>query len=237
MVWQRHEAEGAKTPPAAADVLPSLQERIHSVGHTLVAGLHASKRHHAVARLGAADHGRLSRLLAGVAHARPLGPRLIPIRVLGTNADAPGVGAFVKAGGVLKAAANHADLREATDLVAHSAQEMGLDRFQPFLRRADDHLTRTGGMLALLQDVPAPRAPALAPPPSATPSGPRLPPPGQLGPLLRTVLRGAGLAVVAAGLLEAYARQEQERQLRDVIERFRLDPANPADAAAALAFR
>ena len=69
------------------------------------------------------------------------------------------------------------------------------------------------------------------------PPGPRLPPPGQMGPLLRTVLRGAGLAVVAAGLLEAYARQEQERQLRDVIGRFRLDPANPADAAAALAFR
>jgi len=227
----------AKTPSIAVDVLPSLQDRIHNVGHTLVAGLHVSKRHHAIARLGAADHGRLSRLLTGVAHAWPLGPRLIPVRVLGPNADAPGIGAFVKAGGVLRAAATHADLREAADLVARSAQEMGLDRFQPFLRQADDHLTRTGGMLALLQDVPTSKAPTLAPPPSAMPTGPRLPPPGQLGALLRTVLRGAGLAGLAAELLDAYTRQEQERQLRDVIERFRLDPANPADAAAALAFR
>lgn len=175
--------------------------------------------------------------MAGVAHARPLGPRLIPIRVLGTNADAPGVGAFVKAGGVLKAAATHADLREATDLVARGAQEMGLDRFKPFLRRADDHLTQTGGMLALLRDVPTPTAPTLAPPPSAMPAGPRLPPPGQLGALLRTVLRGAGVLGAAAELLDAYTRREQEQQLQDVIERFKLDPTNPADAAAALAFR
>ena len=153
-----------------------------------------------------------------------------------TNADAPGVGAFVKAGGVLKAAATQADLREATDLVARSAQEMGLDRFQPFLRKADDHLTRTGGMLALLQDL-RPTAPAVRPPPSAIPAGPRLPPPGQLGPLLRGVLRGAGLLGLAAGLLDAYTRGEEERQTRAVIERFGLDPSNPADAAAALAFR
>jgi len=237
-MWFGNGTKPIDTSPqsAAKDVLPSLQDRIHNIGHTFVAGLPASKRHHAAARLGAADHGRLDRLLAGVAHARPLGPRLIPIRVLGTNADAPGVGAFVKAGGVLKAAATHADLREATDLVARGAQEMGLDRFKPFLRRADDHLTQTGGMLALLRDVPTPTAPTLAPPPSAMPAGPRLPP-GQLGPLLRTVLRGAGVLGAAAELLDAYTRREQEQQLRDVIERFKLDPTNPADAAAALAFR
>ena len=70
----------------SADVLPSLQDRIHRVGHALVAGLPVSKRHHAVARLDTADHGRLSRLLTGVAHALPLGPRLTSIRVLGTKA-------------------------------------------------------------------------------------------------------------------------------------------------------
>jgi len=172
--------------------------------------------------------------LTGVVHALPLGPRLIPIRVLGTTADAPGIDAFVKAGGVIHAVGSHADLREATDLVGRSAQQMGLHRFQPFLRRADDHLTQTGGMIALLRDVPAP-APA-APPASTTPAGPRLPLPGQLGPLLRTVLRGASLAAVAA-LLDAFTSRAEEQQIRDAIERFKLDPSNPADAAAALAFR
>lgn len=76
--------------------------------------------------------------------ALPNGPRLIAIRVLGTNADAPGIDSFVKAGGTLQAADSHADLREATDLIARSAQEMGLDRFKPFLRKADDYLTQSG---------------------------------------------------------------------------------------------
>ncbi len=169
----------ASPQPAAKDVLPSLQDRIHNLGHTLAAGLPASKRHHAVTRLSTADHGRLDHLLTGVVHALPLGPRLILIRVLGTNADAPGVGAFVKAGGVIHDAETHADLREATDLVARSAQEVGLDRFQSFLRQADDHLTQTGGMVALLRDVPAP---TVAPPQGAASAEPRLPPQGPLTP-------------------------------------------------------
>ncbi len=113
---------------------------------------------------------------------------------------------------------------------------MGLDRFQPFLRQADDHLTQTGGMVALLREMPALVAPPVARPPTTAPAGPWLPPPAQLGPLLRSVLRGALLGA-AAGLLEAYTSREQEQQIRDVIKRFKLDPTNPADAAAALAFR
>ena len=174
--------------------------------------------------------------MTGVVHGLPLGPRIVPRRVLGTNADAPGITSFVKAGAVLKAADSHAAVREATDLVGRSAQEMGLDRFRPFLREADDHLSQTGGTVALLRDVPVPTGPFVARPPVAAPVGPGLPPPGPLGPLLRTVLRGA-LVGAAAGLLKAYASRDQERQLRDVIERFKLDPSNPADAAAALAFR
>jgi len=226
-MWFGHgtKPKDASLGSAPQDVLPPLQDRIHSVGHTLVAGLPRSKRHHAAARLSVADHGHLDRLLTGVAHAHPLGPRLVPLRVLGRNADAPGIGAFVKAGAVIRTASTNADLREATDLVARSAQDMGLDRFKPFLREADDHLARTGGMLALLREVPRPAMPAVSPPP------------GQLGPLLRGALRGTGLLGIAAGLLDAYTRGEEERQTRAVIERFGLDPSNPADAAAALAFR
>ena len=47
----------------------------------------------------------------------------------------------------------------------------------------------------------------------------------------------AALLGIAAGLLDAYTRGEEERQTRAVIERFGLDPSNPAAAAAALAFR
>ncbi len=174
--------------------------------------------------------------MTGVVHALPLGPRLIPLRVLGTSGDAPGIASFVKAGAVIRAADSNADVREATDLVGQSAQQMGLNRFRPFLREADDHLTQTGGVIALLKDVPTPVAPRVTAPPVVVSPGRGLPPPGLLGPMLRTVLRGA-LVGVAAGLLEAYTSREQEQQIRDVIERFKLDPANPADAAAAVAFR
>ena len=49
-MWFGHgtKPKDAKTPSVAADVPPPLQDRIHDVGHTLVAGLPASKRHHAV---------------------------------------------------------------------------------------------------------------------------------------------------------------------------------------------
>ena len=164
-MWLGHgtKPDDEEPSPALKDALPSLQDRIHSLGYTLAAGLPASKRHHAVAQLDAADHGRLARVMTGVVHALPLGLRLIPIRVLGKNADAPGIASFVKAGAVIGAAESHADAREATDLVGRSAQEMGLDRFRPFLRQADDHLTQTGGMVALLREVPAP-APSNASP-------------------------------------------------------------------------
>jgi len=118
--------------PAAKDVLPSLQDRIHNVGHTLAAGLPASKRHHAVTRLNTADHGRLDHLLTGVAHAPPLGPRLIPIRVLETNADAPGVGAFVKAGSIIHAAETHADRRTSPECDVGRASPSIAGSVEPF---------------------------------------------------------------------------------------------------------
>jgi len=62
-MWFGNGTKPIDTSPqsTAKDVLPSLQDRIHNIGHTFVAGLPASKRHHAAARLGAADHGRLDR--------------------------------------------------------------------------------------------------------------------------------------------------------------------------------
>jgi hypothetical protein len=237
-MWFGHgtKPNGDGQSQSSQDRIPSLQDRIHSLGYTLAAGLPASKRYHAVTRLGPEDHARLTRVMTGIVHALPLGARLAPLRVMGVNADAPGVTAFVQAGAVIGAAGSHADVREATDLVGHSAQEMGLDRFRPFLREADSHLTQTGGVVALLREVSTPAAPAVASLPVAAPAGSGLLPSGQLAPLLRTVLRGA-LVGTAAEVLDAYTTREQEQQIRDVIERFKLDPANPADAAAALAFR
>ena len=51
------------------------------------------------------------RLLTGVVHALPLGPRLIPLRVFGTSPDAPGIGECIEAGSLLKAASTQAHLR------------------------------------------------------------------------------------------------------------------------------
>jgi len=174
-------------------------------------------------------------MLPGAA-TKPRGANRYEFYGLGTSGDAPGIASFVKAGAVIRAADSNTDVREATDLVGRSARQMGLDRFRPFLREADDHLTQTGGMIALLKDVPTPVAPRVTAPPIVAPPSRGLPPPGLLGPMLRTVVRGA-LVGVAAGLLEAYTSREQEQQIRAAIERFKLDPANPADAAAAVAFR
>ena len=135
------------------DNLPVLQDRIESVGHTFPAALPASQRHHAVARLSFVDRSRLSRLLNGIIHALPLGPRQIPTRVLGVHPDAPGMGSFVKAGRLLHSARTYAEVRNATDHVERSAQDMGLDRFRPFLQRADNHLQQAGGLPALQRDV------------------------------------------------------------------------------------
>ncbi len=222
VVRPRHEAEGR------------VGDRIHDVGHAFIAALPASKRSEPAAQLNADDHGRLDRVLAGVVQALPLGPRLIPLRVLGTSPDAPGIGAFVEAGNFLKDASTQADLRAATDLVARSAEQMGIGHFKPFLRSADDHLARSGGMVTLVRDMrPAPnlRLPAIPPP-----SGPKLPPVGPLVPLLRGVLLRAGLLALAGIALDALIRANQEAQLRAALERFQLDPSKPADAAAALAY-
>ena len=54
---------------------------------------------------------------------------------------------------------------------------MGLDRFKPFLRQADDYLTQTGGLAALTRDVPS-----ATPSPNATLTGSRVSSPGPLGP-------------------------------------------------------
>ena len=224
---------------SAADGKPdlgSIDERIHNLGHTLVAGLPASKRYHATARLGADDHARLDRVMEGVVRALPLGPRVTALRVLGMHPDGRGVEAFVDAGRILASAQTHADLRAATDKVAASAQEMGLDNFKPFLRRADDHLTGTGGVLALLRDLPKPPSPATVPPVIRPPARPVLPPPGQLAPQVRSVLRKAGLAGLALTALEALIGAHREAEIRAAIERFKLDPTKAGDVAAALAY-
>ena len=236
-MWFGHGTKPVDGPPAGAKLdLGSTDERIHSLGHTFVAGLPASKRHHAVARLGTDDHARLDRVMKGVVRALPLGPRVTALRVLGMHPDGRGVAAFVDAGRILASAQAHADLREATDKVAASAQEMGLDAFKPFLRRADDHLTATGGLLALLRDLPEPASPATPPPVIKPPVRPALPPPGQLTPLLRGVLRKAGLAGLALTALEALIEAHREAEIRAAIERFKLDPTKASDMAAAVAY-
>ncbi len=237
-MWFGHGTKPTDGSPAA-DAKPdlgSIDERVHNLGHTLVAGFPASKRHHAAARLNIEDHARLDRVMEAVVRAIPMGPRVTALRVLGMHPDGRGVEAFVDAGRILAAAKTQADLRNATDRLATSAQEIGLDRFEPFLRQADDHLTQTGGLLALLRDLPKPAPPVTAPPVSSPPVRLPIPPPGQLAPFLRGALRKAGWLGLAVTLLDALVRANREAQIRAAIERFQLDPSKPGDMAAALAY-
>jgi len=237
-MWFGHGTK-PKDVSVAQDAKPdlgSIEKRIHSLAHTLVAGLPRSKRYHAVSRLAADDHARLDRVMEAVVLARPLGPRLTALRVLGMHPDGRGVRAFVDVGRLLASAQTHADLRAATDMLAKSAQEMGFDDFKPFLRRADDHLTQTGGMLALMRELPKPAPPVTSPPVITPPVRPPIPPPGQLAPFLRGLFQKAGWLGLAITLLDALIRSNREAQIRAAIERFQLDPANAADMAAALAY-
>ena len=222
--------------PGDKDALPSLEDRIHGIGHTLLAGLSPAARRHAGVRLDAHDHGRLDHVLAGVAAATILGPRLTAMRVLGMHPDGPGVAPLVKAGAVLKEAASQADLREAADLVARSALDMGLDQFKPFLRDADAHLTQEGGLVALARDVmpfAMPQAPVTAPP--ILPAAPEAIPPCEAAaaaprPGPACVTGGGG------GGPDAYADATDQALVEDAAKRFGLDLSKPEDAAAALAF-
>lgn len=135
--------------------MPALEDRIHNVGLTLIASLPASKRHHAVGRLANTDHERLDRVLAAAVTAFPLGINFAS-RVLGASADAPGIASFVEGAGRLREAATSADIRSATDLIAQSALQVGLDRFQAFLLRADEAAGQNPGRREAVPPTSAP---------------------------------------------------------------------------------
>ncbi len=224
--WFGHGTSPDKAASPQAPARP-LAERIHDLGHTLVAGLPKGKRHHDAGRLSAEDHARLDRLMAAVVQALPLGLPAIARRVFGVHPDTPGLKSFVDAGRVLLKAGTSADLRTATDLMADSAKSIGLDHFKPFLRRADEHLTQQGGLLTLVKDMPAPaplaaKAPARPEPPS--PNRPLMP----LG-----AARGLGAIGLAAKALEVMRQHAEADQVQAAIERFKLDAAKPQDLAAA----
>ncbi len=202
-----------------------LAERIHDLGHTLVAGLPAAKRHHDAGRLSAEDHARLDRLLAAVVQALPLGLPAMARRVFGVHPDTPGLKSFVDAGRALLRAGTSADLRTATDLLADSAKSIGLDHVKPFLRRADEHLAQQGGLLALVKDMRPP-----APPAAKVPAGPA-PPARPLLPL--GTARGLGAIGLAAKALEVMRQHAEADQVQAAAERFKLDAAKPQDLAAA----
>ena len=182
-----------------------------------------------VARLETADRERLERLLTGAVSALPLGPDRIAARVLDKAPDAPGVQPFIAAAATLRHAASFADIRHATDLVAQSAVEMGLDRFIPFLRAADATLAERGPVILARQTLPAP---PVAPPPTRPPA----PAPGAGGRMGGALGALAALGT-AAELLQRLTQMARDAQVAAVIERFKLDPNNPADVMAAAAYR
>ena len=154
-MWFGHGTKPKDSPVHSeiADAIKPLPDRIHDLGHVLVATVPASKRYHAAVRLDVADHARLDRVMTAVVRAMPLGPRLTVLRVFGTHPDAPGTALLVEAGRQLAGSRTNADLRAAADKAGVAIQQIGLDQFRPFLRKADDHLERLGGLSVLMHEV------------------------------------------------------------------------------------
>lgn len=137
----------------------------------------------------------------------------------------PGIDGFVRAARLMRDGRDNADLRAATDALGRAAQDIGLDRFKPFLRKADDHLDERGGLLTLVRDMPGaatPRTDAPIRPPGALTSG-RLP-------------WGSLIAGMAAQVLPTIPTLIAREDVRDTIKRFGLNPSKPADVTAAYAF-
>ena len=89
---QEHSWFGDGTAPASDKAgrvtsasAAAISQRIHDVGHTLVAGLPASKRYHAAAKLSTEDHARLDRLLTATVQALPAGGPAIARHIFGVE--------------------------------------------------------------------------------------------------------------------------------------------------------
>jgi hypothetical protein len=215
----------ASTDSEPAQAAAVIEQRIRDIGHTLIAGLPASKRYHNAVRLSDEDRARLTRLLTAVVQALPLGLPAIAHQIFGKHPDTPGIGGFAQAAGLLRNGRDSADLRAATDALGKAAQDIGLDRFKPFLREADEHLAERGGLAVLVRDMPAPELPS-----TKTPFRMPLPPaPGRIP--WGTMIAGAAVAA-----LPAISDLIQRENVKDTIERFGLDVTKPADVTAAYAF-
>lgn len=221
--WFGHGTGPVLAPDASSAA--GLVRRIHDLGHTLTAGLPASKRNHDAARLGAEDHARLDRVLAATVQALPLGGPAVARRVFGVQPDTPGLDGFIRTARLLRDAQHNADLRAATDALGRAAQDIGLNRFKPFLRRADEHLNGQGGLVQLVRDMPGTPVPRTDTP--IRPSGPPMP---------GGVPWGAMIAGLAAQALPALSALVAREDVRDTIRRFGLNPSEPADVTAAYAF-
>ena len=202
-----------------------MDQRIRDLAHTLIAGLPSAKRYHHAAQLDAEDHARLVRLLKAVMQTLPLGLPGIARRILGKDADTPGIAPFIQAAGLLRVGRDNADLRAAADALGQAALDMGLDRFKPFLREADEHLAARGALLTLVRDLPQ------APPPveEAPIRIPNPPMPGRAPP-------GPALLWLGLSALPAVRQMIENSDVRSTIERFGLDVSKPADVTAAYAF-
>ena len=191
-------ASSATLGPAQAAAV--VGQRIQDIGHTLIAGLPASKRHHDATRLNDNDRARLTRLLTAAVQALPLGLPGMARRVFGKAPDTPGIDGFAQAAGLLRDGRDNADLRAATDALGKAAQDIGLDHFKGFLREADERLAERGGLAVLVRDMPAP-----APPTTKTPV--RMPPPPALGRMAWGSV-AAGVAAVALPTMSELIQRE-----------------------------
>ena len=150
-----------------------------------------------------------------------LGGPAVARRVFGMRPDTPGIDGFGRPARLLCDGPDNSNLRAATDALGRATQDIGLDQFKPFPRRADGHLAGQSGLLTLVRGELEAAAPRTA--------APVLPMPGRLpwGPLV------AGLAAQAMPALRDLVVREDAS---DTLRRFGLNPFKRADATAAYAF-
>ena len=144
--WFGH---GTKPRDDAETTLETLDERIHGLGHTLIASLPASKRYHSATRLDAAGHARLDRVLHAMVRNTHASKAAFAAHFFEAGPDASFVAPFRMAAQAVATAAVPSDMHKASDALASAAMAVGLDRWRGFVRGVDEHIADKGDILVV----------------------------------------------------------------------------------------